>query len=323
MTVVGICGLGSIGSRHARVFADLPGVQVVGYDPGGVGATGLPGGCRVATTFSALLDRGIDGLVVAAPDAAHATAAHEACERGIPVLLEKPIADTPAAGRCVVASAQSTGTPVLVGYVLRHVRCMQLAQQLIGQGRIGRALSFQVMLGAYETLRVARSRFDEPAYGALFRDYSHEWDYLRWLIAPVRGGFALARRAGARTQQQDPNVVDAVLRLADGTTGTVHLDYVQDPGTRRFTIVGDEATLEVDVPAGLIRLLRAGENEQTMRVAEHRDAGFRRQAEHFLAVATAGVSPAVDVHDGFAALAVADALRRSALDGRWTDVEDD
>jgi predicted dehydrogenase len=326
MTVIGITGVGSIGSRHARIFGDVQGVTVVVHD-----AVATPDELRdrlwrdvqVAPSLDAMLDHDLDGLVIASPDATHAHAALLGCARGVAVLLEKPMADTLAAARDIVSAASSSGTPVLVGYVLRHVRCMQRVAALLRDGTIGNPLSFQVMLGAYETLQVARTRFDGAAYGALFRDYSHEWDYLRWLLAPVSGVYALARTAGALELRQDPNLVDAVLRLADGTTGTAHLDYVQAPGTRRFTVVGDAGTVEVDVARGEIRVRCIGQPDRVETAPENRNDAFRAQAEHFLAVASRAVPPAVDLHDGLAALHVSEAVRSSALEDRWTDVGQD
>jgi predicted dehydrogenase len=324
VTVIGITGVGSIGMRHARVFGALDDVTVVLHD-----AVATPRQLRdrigptleITPTLDALLERGLDGLVVASPDEAHAEAAVVACQTGVAVLLEKPIADTLRAAHEITTAAISSGTPLLMGYVLRHVRCMQRARALVDGGTIGRPVSFQVMLGAYETLQLARNRFDDTRYGVLFRDYSHEWDYIRWLLAPVGGGFAVARQAGDLALTQDPNVVDVVLRLEDGTTGTAHLDYVQAPGRRRFTIVGDAGTLDVDVATGRVRVCRGAEPDLIEVHAESRDDAFRAQAEHFVAVTGRTEPPAVDANDGLAALRVADAMRRSALDGCWVDVD--
>jgi predicted dehydrogenase len=323
VTVIGITGVGSIGTRHARVFSELDDVTVVLHDAVATQQQlhdRVGSHVEVASTLDDLLDRGVDGLVVASPDEFHAAAVLAACRRTVAVLLEKPIADTIDAARQIAHAANVSGTPVLMGYVLRHVQIMQRALALLRDGGIGVPVSFQVMLGAYETLQVARNRFDRGAYGTLFRDYSHEWDYLRWLLAPVSGGFALARTAGALELVQDPNVVDVLLRLVDGTTGTVHLDYIQAPGTRRFTIVGDQGTLDVDVPSGHLRVRCAGQTDRADTYLETRDTAFRAQAEHFVAVADRRALPAVDLHDGLAALLVADAMCRSAIEQRWVDI---
>jgi predicted dehydrogenase len=320
MTRIGISGVGSIGARHARVLAGIDGVEVVVFDPR-IADPDLGVPITVVGSFDTLLDSSLDGLVIATPDAHHADQAVAACERRLPVLLEKPIADTLESGWRIANAAGSTGTPVLVGYVLHYVTCMQRASALLTAGAIGRPVSFALMLGAYETLVVARSRFETDTFGTLFVDYSHEWDYLRWLVGPVAGGYAIARTAGDLPLTQQPNVVDAVLRLADGTTGTAHLDYVQDPGARRFVIVGDRGTLHVDAQAGTVRITSsdpARELDETL--TEVRDNSFRAQGAHFVDVIRGGATPAVTVDDGLAALVVADALRRSVLEARWVDL---
>jgi predicted dehydrogenase len=323
VTTIGICGIGSIGARHARVFAQLPDVQIVVYDPvadATAMAARLTEPARVVSTFEELLEAAPSGVVIASPDAHHREQTELACESGVPVLLEKPIAHTVDDGVAILDAVTRTRTPVLVGYVLHHFRCLQRAHDLIADGALGTPVSFQLMLGSYETLRVARNRFTADTWGTLFVDYSHEWDYLRWLLHPVAGGFALARTAGQLPLTQQPNVIDAVLRLSDGTTGTAHLDYVQDPGSRRFTIVGDRATLQVDVGTGLIRLER-GESADPLEelFTELRDEAFTRQAVHFLDVVGNAAEPVVSAAHGLAALTAADLLRRSAVENRWVD----
>jgi len=322
VTVLGVCGLGSIGRRHARLLAEIEGVRVVGYDP--VTATPSERGDRPATvgSFEELLRVGLDGLVVASPDRFHAEATVAACRAGIPVLVEKPLAGSTGDAASIAAVARETGVPVLVGYVLRSFRCMRRARDLLADGAIGRPVSFQAMLGAYQTLAVARNRFAESTAGGLYLDYSHEWDYLRWLLAPVVGGFALSQEAGDLPLSRDPNVVDAVLRLATGVTGTAHLDYVQDRPRRSISIVGDRGTLDLDVPSGWVALSRPGSDDIVEDLSEPRDDGFRSQAQHFLELIAdpTGQRPRADVVDGMAAIAVAEALQRSAASRTWQDV---
>ena len=324
MTTIGISGIGSIGSRHARVLGTLAGVDLVVFDPFATEENiaervGLP--VRRVPSYEDLLAAGIDGIVVATPDDSHADQVISACGLGIPVLVEKPVADTVDHGRAILAAAERSGTPVLVGYVLHYVSCFRRAAELLAAGAIGAPVSFQVMLGAYETLQYARNRFGPGVRDTLYVDYSHEWDYLRWFIAPVVGGYALARTAGELELRQSPNVLDAVLRLADGTTGTAHVDYVQLPGARRCTIVGDQGTLHLDGGTQRVTVTpRTGEEARVQVFAEERDVSFRAQAMHFLEVIAGACPPAVDLAAGMAALQTADALRRSVEERRWIDI---
>lgn len=318
---IGVAGLGSIGRRHARVFAGIEGVSVVAYDP--VPSPPDDGvAVQQVASLEALLARDLTGLVVASPDRFHAEATVAACEAGVPVLVEKPLAASSAEAGRIVRAASDADVPLLVGYVLRSYRCMRRAHGLIASGAIGEPVSFQAMLGAYETLVVARNRFGTAEEGRLYFDYSHEWDYLRWLLGPVEGGFALAREAGDLPLSQPPNVVDAVLSLRSGVTGTVHLDYVQARGRRSFTVVGDRGSVSVDVGTGTVLVARGAAPPSVEDHGQARDAAFRDQAEHFLRVAAGQEAPRADAHDGLAAVCVAEALRESASTGSWQTVRE-
>jgi predicted dehydrogenase len=321
---IGVSGLGSIGAAHARVLAER-GVELVFYDPAAASLEAVAGvpHQESAGSFERLLGSGLDGLVVATPDRFHVEQASAGCERGIPVLVEKPVSDDLEAARRLATAQAASGTHVLVGYVLRHSRVLARVRTLVQDGAIGVPVSFQVMLGAYETLEVARNRFREPLPGGLFLDYSHEWDYINWLLSPIRSGCALAGRVSSLPLVQDPNFADGALQLASGATGSFHLDYVQKPGRRRLTVVGDRGTLDADVPAGLVRVREHGDE----MVREYREPDSRlellgRQADHFLDVVAGRQPPRVTLHDAIAALRVALALRRSSIERAWVAVGD-
>jgi predicted dehydrogenase len=316
---IGVSGIGSIGARHARILGSMSGVATVLYDAltEHDELVGRFAGAEVVSSFEELLDARLDGLVVATPDQVHPSHAAAACARRLPVLLEKPVAVSRAAADPIVRASKENGTPVLVGYVLRYVRCLARVRALLLRGAIGTPVSFHATLGAYETLVLARNRFTTATQDALFIDYSHEWDYLRWLLGPIDGGFAVAHQAGDLPLLQDPNVVDAVLRMQSGATGTAHLDYVQQDGSRTCRIIGDRGTLEVDVRQGRLTMNCVGRTPVIQDLAEPRDRAFRAQAEHFLDVIAGRAVPRVTLDDGLAALDVAEALIESVARGRW------
>jgi predicted dehydrogenase len=318
---VGVSGVGSIGLRHARLLAELPDVAVVLYDA--FPRSDLPGALARATwldSYEALLGA-VDAVVIATPDAAHAEQASAALRAGIPALVEKPVALSAAEARALGAVAEATGTPLLVGYVLRHTLALQTTRTLVAENAAGAIASAHASLGAYETLRVARSRFADAREDSLVFDYSHEWDYLRWLLGPISRVAAVSGCARDLELVQEPNVFDGALTFAHGATGTFHLDYVQEPGFRGCTLVGDRGTIRVDVGGGRLELRRRDEEfARLYRVAEPRDAAFTRQLEHFLDVVAGRAEPCVDVADGIAALEVAEAVADAARRGLWVDV---
>ncbi|MFB2596637.1 Gfo/Idh/MocA family protein [Herbiconiux sp. P17] len=321
---VAISGLGSIARQHVAAFAALGGVEIVAFDPSTpLREEALAGGrvSRAVADFDELLDLEPTALVVAAPDFAHLDQLSRATARGIPVLVEKPLAVDFAAAASVIDEIEGRGVPVLVGYVLRHRRVVETVRRLVLESAIGVPGSFQVMLGAYGTITAAASRFATPEPNRVYRDYSHEWDYLRWIFGPIREVTAVARTLDAMPHVESPNLVDGLLVLESGVSGAVHVDYVEPRGTRTLHIVGSEGALFADIGRGTIALRRGGEVfDRAFDLAEPASVPLGRQAAHLLAVASGAEQPRVGLRDGLAALAVTDALIRSAADRSWVAV---
>ncbi|NED97818.1 Gfo/Idh/MocA family oxidoreductase [Phytoactinopolyspora alkaliphila] len=323
MRSVAVSGLGSIGRQHIDALAGLADVRVVAFDP----AIELHEQARsrgvelIVTDFDALLDLDPDALVIAAPDQFHLPQLQAASARGIPTLVEKPLAPSLADAAAAVDEIRATGTPVLVGYVLRHRAVVQAAHAAIHDGRIGTPVSFQVMLGAYTTITKAVSRFATAEADRLYRDYSHEWDYLRWFFGPIRRGLAVARTILGVPHVEQPNVVDGLLVHTSGVTGAFHIDYVEPRGLRTIQVAGTGGSLLADFGRGTLTIRAAGEDfDQHRSYPEAPSAALGRQARHLLDVARGAVTPAVSLDDGLAALAVTDALRASAVSDDWVSL---
>ncbi|MGE3384872.1 MAG: Gfo/Idh/MocA family protein [Pyrinomonadaceae bacterium] len=321
---IGVCGVGSIGSRHARLLSQRGDVDVYVADPVEQHireAERLPNVAASSATLDELLDFELDGLVVATPDRFHVPFAETACLKGIPVLLEKPIAEDVSSGEHLKRVITQTGTKVLVGYPLRHHSGFLKAKEILDEGQIGVPVSFHIDLGAYETLVVAKNRFSPEDKNKLFIDYSHEWDYLQWFLGRVSRGIALSSLVGKGEHKQDPNVVDALVEMDSGISGTAHLDYIRSPGKRAFGIVGDEGTIALDASNRSLVVRRYADGfDQMYAIEETFDSMMSRQLSHFLDVAAGERQPDVTIDDGINALRVADALIRSARTGSWESI---
>jgi predicted dehydrogenase len=119
---VGVIGVGVMGSNHARVFKEMPGVTLVGVaepDANQADFVGSALSCKTVSDFGSLLDLGVDAVSIAAPTHMHRDIAIACIERGVHVLVEKPIATTVAEGRDIIAAARHAGVVLMVGHVER------------------------------------------------------------------------------------------------------------------------------------------------------------------------------------------------------------
>jgi predicted dehydrogenase len=121
----GVAGAGVFGGYHARKYAEIPGVELVGvYDRG----TG-----RALELAQKIDARGFDAehwddfisqldvLTVAAPAVAHASLAVRALERGVHVYVEKPIAPSIQEAEAIIGAAHESGKVLACGHQERIV----------------------------------------------------------------------------------------------------------------------------------------------------------------------------------------------------------
>src|SRR6202521_1574343 len=125
---VGVVGVGVMGSNHARVLAEFPGVVLAGVaDPDRKQAHYVGGalGCPALASVTELLERGVDAVTIAAPTHLHRDIALACIERGVHVLVEQPIASTVAEGEDIIVAAQRAGLTLMVGHVERFNPAVQ------------------------------------------------------------------------------------------------------------------------------------------------------------------------------------------------------
>lgn len=160
------------------------------------------------------------GAIVATPNATHVPVALDFLDRGLPVLVEKPVAGTVDDARRLAEAQAARGVPVLVGHHRRHNPILQRARQLIQEGRLGRVVAAQAMatfLKPDAYFEAAWRR--QPGGGPVLINLIHDIDMLCFLLGEVRAVQAFASSATRGFEVEDTAV--ASLQFASGALGTV------------------------------------------------------------------------------------------------------
>ena len=121
MLRLGVIGVGSLGFHHARILSGMPDVDMRGvHDSNGARLNEVAAklGVTPHTTAESLLDA-VDAAIIAVPTVAHEAVALAAIERGVHILIEKPIAPTLEAADRIVAAADDADVIVMIGHVER------------------------------------------------------------------------------------------------------------------------------------------------------------------------------------------------------------
>ncbi len=215
-----VVGAGLIGRRHAEIIADVPGVTLAAIVDPAAGAQAFAGplGAAWFADIAAMLDAGIDGAIVATPNQLHAEGAIACLERGVPVLVEKPVADSFAAAMRIAAAAGDI--PTLVGHHRRHSASLKAARAAIADGRVGAvtavtALSHLLKPDAYFDVAWRR----QPGGGPILINLIHVVDDLRYLCGEIVAVQAMAATAQRGFAVEDTAAV--TLRFASGALGTL------------------------------------------------------------------------------------------------------
>ena len=119
-----VIGVGSLGQHHARNYAELARegvgefVGVCDINEESARAAAEKTGGAVYTDWSELLDK-TDAVSIVTPTETHAEIACAFLEKGVHVLVEKPIARTLEETDRMIAAAQETGAKLMVGHLER------------------------------------------------------------------------------------------------------------------------------------------------------------------------------------------------------------
>ena len=155
---IAVVGVGHLGRKHARIAAGMPGAAVVGVHdllPGRAEEVARESGVAVLAGPEQVAERA-EAVVLATPTATHAALAEYFLERGVDVLVEKPITSSLADAEALVARARRLGRVLEVGHVERYNPAVaavlgRIAQPLFVEGhRLGapteRSLDIDVVL---------------------------------------------------------------------------------------------------------------------------------------------------------------------------------
>jgi myo-inositol 2-dehydrogenase/D-chiro-inositol 1-dehydrogenase len=223
---IGIMGLGRIGAFHAETLAGLAGVEsLVVTDPVAAAARAVverSGGKAVAVDSpEAVLNAGVDGVVIAAATNAHPGLILAAVRAGVPVFCEKPVARSMKEGVEVLNAVSDGGVEIQIGYNRRFDAGFAAARAAVVSGELG-------------PLHTVRSTTLDPAppppayvaaSGGIFRDCSvHDFDIIRWVTGrEVAEVYAAGGNRGAAyiAEAGDADTASAVLTLDDGTLAVV------------------------------------------------------------------------------------------------------
>ncbi len=274
------------------------------------------------------------GVVISSPNEFHYEQARLCIERGVPVLIEKPITSDYDDAVRLVDLVAARNAKVIVGHHRAHSPLMAAAKAVIDEGRLGRLVALQGSAIFYKP----PDYFDagpwrrEIGGGPILINLIHEIGIMRTLCGEISAIQAIA----SNTIRQFPveDTVAISLRFKNGALGTFVLSdtgasprsweqtsrenpvYPTYPDEDCYSITGTLGSLDFPTmrlkshPAPQAPHWHVPFTEDVIPVV--REDPLQRQLDNFLDVIEGVAAPVVTAFDGAQNVRVAEAIRRSA-----------
>ena len=316
-----LVGLGRWGEKHLRALGEL-GVERWVADVSAerrafAVQAGVAAACVVDDFHRALPH--VDAVDIVTPAANHLALAGQCLRAGRDCFIEKPLTLTVDEGERLAAIVAETKRVLQVGHIFRFHPVTSALRERLAAGALGRV--------RYCTGRFAGFKRPRTDVGVTQTDAIHYFDLFAHLL------------------DREATAVTATLRdylgrgMDDCSFTTVEYGDVPvfieagyfAPGTYRdCVIVGERATIVADFGTSEVRVLAnrhvespAGGQAAEGAVETFKASGpepLRRELELFLEAAARGGRPAVDVHEGLAAMRTVEAAQRSSALARRVSV---
>ncbi len=132
-TRVGVIGVGHVGQHHARIYRELPGVELAGIadiDPARLQEVKRVAEAPVFQDYREIFGH-VEAVSLAVPTHLHAQIARECLDRGVDVLVEKPMAQTLEEAEELTDLAKRRGRILQVGHVERFNGAVRALHRIV------------------------------------------------------------------------------------------------------------------------------------------------------------------------------------------------
>jgi predicted dehydrogenase len=298
-----VIGVGYLGRFHALKYAALPQSQLVAVvDSDAAARERVAGelGCRAVNGHEEILGE-VDAVSIATPTASHHPIARDCLERGVHVLVEKPVTETPEQARELIGVAERAGRILQVGHLERFNPVVRALEGTLGTPRF------------IESHRLAPFRERGTDVNVVLDLMIHDIDLIQSI---VRSEIVSIDAVGASVFSPGLDIANARIRYASGCVANTTASRVSMKTERKLRMFQDDAYVSIDLQQKVLTLVRKppagsgatpGHVSIEERTYEQGDA-LQQEIEAFLDSIREGRPPVVSGADGLRALETALAI---------------
>jgi predicted dehydrogenase len=295
-----VIGVGYLGRFHAQKYAQAAGCELVAVVDSRAQAREQVAGevkAQALSDYTGLLGN-VDAVSIVTPTPTHFAIARDFLEAGAHVLVEKPITETPAEARELIAIAARARRILQVGHLERFNAAILAAEPYLKSPRF------------VECHRMAPYRERGTDVNVVLDLMIHDIDIVQTIVgAPIVSIDAI----GTPVFSEEIDIANARIRFANGCVANATASRVSVKTERKLRIFEDDAYLSLDLQQKIVTLIRkrtaadgAGPLPVTIeeQSLEQGDA-LKAEIEAFLGCIRNGTPPVVTGEAGLMALETA------------------
>lgn len=307
----GVVGVGAMGKNHARLYSELPGVELIGVSDMNetlVASIASSYGCKSYVDYHDLLGENLDAVSIVVPTTLHIKVALDAIQKGINVLVEKPIADTVKNADEIIQAARENGVKLMVGHVERFNPTIIKLKELIDSGLLGKVVSLSAKrVGPYNP----RIR----DVGIILDLGTHDIDIMSYLYGEkIKQVYA---SAGTVVHSHEDHAI-ITLNFGSGSNGVIDTNWLTPHKVRNLTVIGSQGIAEVNY---IEQTLRIFDQEWVRDAKIEKGEPLKLELLHFIDCVQRDKKPLVSGEEGKHALEVALAAVVSARTRKVCDIK--
>ena len=290
---VAVVGVGHLGSRHARIYAELPGVELVGVvdiDRRRAEEVANEYNCRPFRRIEDLPSL-VEAVSIVVPTDRHYEVGGLLMERGCHLLVEKPITDDIPRARELLRLADKGDLLLQVGHVERFNPGILELEKIVKEPRF------------IECHRNAPFQPRGTEVGVVLDLMIHDLDIILYLVSsPVDSLEAV----GATIISEHEDIANARIRFKSGCIANITTSRVSPSKMRKIRIFQDDAYISLDYMAQTAQVYRKEAGRIVVdSLPIPRGEPLKLELQSFIEAVRLGGKPQVPAEESLAALKVA------------------
>lgn len=324
-----VVGLGSSGRRHIRITKNLfPEINIVllrhkKCEKEDIKALNL---FKCVTSIDEAISTNPQAAIIANPASKHIEIAEVLAQKGVHLLIEKPISNSSKGVQKLIDSCKKKNIVLVTAYNLRFLPSLIKFKSLIQDNKIGNIYSVSSEIGQYlPNWRPGLDYRDSVSAkkslgGGVLLELSHEIDYLSWIFGSIVWvNSHISKQSNLKVDVEDSAKIIMGMKSASQSDLTVSLnmDFIRHDTTRKCSAIGEKGTLLWDGISGNVEYFEKDAKDWKTILSSKpiNDYTYEKQIKAFFSSVESNDLSCFSGTEGAKVLSVIEAIKKSSKTG--------